>query len=154
MRLFVCQLVLSLLFVLVVGRPAAGATPGGFPWPHPVADTAALPLDTARVLGLLFAHKRKVSRPQLLPLAVAAVVFNYALAYSKSETTLQKVSRGLNVAFVTYYTYRLGETIVQLRRYRTGREHTLLAALAHGQPLPRPVRQQLLTYLRPTPAKQ
>lgn len=153
MRLFLCQLVLPLLLMLAAARPAAGITPAGFLRTHPIADTTAPPLDTARVLSQFFAHQRKVNYPHLLPSAELAIIFNYSLAYSKSETTLQKMSRGLNVAFVGYYTYYFGKTLVQLRRYRVGREHTLLAALAHGQPLPRPVCRQLLTYLRPAPTK-
>lgn len=152
MRLFLYQLVFPLLLVLAGVGPAAGTTPPA-PRPHPVADTTAPSLDTARVLGQFFAHQRKVNRPLLLPSAVAAVAFHYVLAYSKSETTFQQVSRGFNMAWVTFFTYRLGKSIVQLRRYRVGREHILLAALAHGQPLPRPVRQQLLTYLRPVSTK-
>ena len=152
MRLLICQLLLPLLLMLAAARPAAGVTPANSPQPHPIADTTAPPLDTIRVLGQFFAHQRKVSRPLLFS-AFTALAFNYALAYSKSETTFQQVGRGILVAEVAFFTYRFGKAVVQLRRYRVEREHTLLATLAHGQPLPRPVRRRLLAYLRPVPAK-
>ncbi|GAA4038955.1 hypothetical protein GCM10022409_25770 [Hymenobacter glaciei] len=149
MRRFAYQLVLLLLLAV---RPAAGAAPRQLR-PFPVADTTGPPLDTARVLGQLFAYKRKFYQTMLAPSALGAVASNYSLAYSKSETTVQQVSLGLNVVLVGFFSYRVGKALVRLRRYRVGREHTLLALLANGHPLPRPVRQQLIHYLQPPPAK-
>ena len=146
---------LLLLAGLAVASPATGAVRALRPTrPYPVADTTAPPLDTARVLQQLFAHKRKVYRTQPLTAGVAALALNYSLAYSKAETTFQQADRGIIAAYLGFYTYRFGRAVVQLRRYRVGREQTLLAALAHGQPLPGLVRRQLLAYLRPVPAKQ
>ena len=146
---------LLLLAGLAVASPATGAVRALRPTrPYPVADTTAPPLDTARVLQQLFAHKRKVYHTQPLTAGVAALALNYSLAYSKAETTFQQAGRGIIAAYLGFYTYRFGRAVVQLRRYRVGREQTLLAALAHGQPLPGLVRRQLLAYLRPVPAKQ
>lgn len=145
---------LVVLTGLAAARPATGAGHALRPTcPYPTADTTAPPLDTARVLQQLFAHKRKVYRTQPLTAGVAALAFNYTLAYAKAETTFQQAGRGLIAAYLGFYAYRFGRAVVQLRRYRVGREQTLLAALAHGQPLPRLVRRQLLAYLRPIPAK-
>jgi hypothetical protein len=142
----------SLLLSLLLG-PATGATfeAAARPWPLLAADTTAPPLDTARVLAEFFAHRRKTNRTIVLPVASATVALNYALAYSKSETAFQQVRRGLNVAVIGCLAYRLGKALVQLRRYRAGRERALLAALARGEPIPPRVRTRLAAYLWPTP---
>ena len=155
MRLLLYPFMLLLLAGQAAAGPGTGAGRARRPThPYLAADTTAPPLDTTRVLQQLFAHKRKVYRTQPLSAGVAALALNYSLAYAKSETTFQQAGRGLIAAYIGFYTYRFGRAVVQLRRYRVGREQTLLAALAHGQPLPRPVRRQLLAYLRPVPAKQ
>ena len=154
MRLFLFHLVLSLLLSgLAAPHAAAGAPARTTQLPLLAADTTIAPLDTARALSQFFAHKRKVYHARPLTAGVAALALNYSLAFSKAETTFQQAGRGIIVAYLGYFTYRFGEAMIQLRRSRVGREQTLLAALAHGQPLPRPVRRQLLAYLRPAPAK-
>ena len=152
MRLFFSRFLLSLLLGMVARNASSKVAARNWHQLRIAADTAAPPLDTAHVLAEFFAHQRKVSRTTVLPDASFVVLVNYSLAYSKSETTFQQVGRGLSVASIGYFSYRLGKALVQLRRYRVAREHNLLAALARGEPLPPHVRTKLAAYLRPAPA--
>lgn len=152
MRLFFSRFLLSLLLGMVARNASSKVAARNWHQLRIAADTAAPLLDTAHVVAEFFAHQRKVSRTTVLPDASFVVLVNYSLAYSKSETTFQQVGRGLSVASIGYFSYRLGKALVQLRRYRAAREHTLLATLARGEPLPPHVRTKLAAYLRPAPA--
>jgi hypothetical protein len=119
------------------------------------ADTAA-PLaarpDTAAVVQRLFAAQRRGNQARLLATGAGVLLFNYFLAYSKRETTWERVSSGLMAALLGQAVYNLGEAVVRGRRYRPAREKVVLAALAHGQPLPRRIRKKLVAeYLKPQP---
>ena len=121
-----------------------------------VADTAApqpARPDTAVVLRRLFAAQRRGNQARLLAAGASVLLFNYFLAYSKQETTWQRISTGLLVGVLGQGVYNLGEAVVRGRRYRPAREKAVLAALAQGQPVPRRIRKKLVAeYLKPKPA--
>lgn len=121
-----------------------------------LVDTAALPAprpDTAATVRRLFAAQRRGNRTRLLAGGASVLLLNYFLAYSKQETTWQRVSTGIMAGVLGQGLYNFGEAVVRGRRYRPAREQAVLAALAQGQPLPRRIRKKLVAeYLKPKTA--
>jgi hypothetical protein len=143
------------ILLLSIGLLATGHRAASQPTSAP-ADTAAPAAarpDTAATVRRLFAAQRRGNQAQLLATGASVLLFNYFLAYSKQETTWQRVSTGLMAGFLGQGLYNLGEAVVRGRRYRPAREKVVLAALAQGQPLPRRIRKKLVAeYLKPKTA--
>ena len=134
-------LALLSLLVLAQGPVWAQATPAA------VADSLAniARTDTSIALQRLFLAQRRAGRTRLILGAVIMGSSSVLLAGAYPETTCQRVSSvGLGLAS-GYYAYQLIDGLVQLRRFRPRRENQVLENLENGQPLPRWVRQKLIS---------
>lgn len=134
-------LALLSLLVLAQGPLWAQATPAA------VADSLAniARTDTSIALQRLFLAQRRAGRTRLILGAVIMGSSSVLLAGARPETTCQRVSSvGLGLAS-GYYAYQLIDGLVQLRRFRPRRENQVLENLENGQPLPRWVRQKLIS---------
>lgn len=113
--------------------------------PPSVADSLAdvARTDTSLAVQRLFRAQRRASLTRVVLGGVVAGSGVVLLAGRQPETTYQRVaSVGLGLA-AGYYAYQLLDGLVQLRRFRPGREKQVLENLENGQPLPRWARQKL-----------
>lgn len=113
--------------------------------PPAVADSLAdvARTDTSLAVQRLFRAQRRAGLARVVLGGVVVGSSSVLLAGSRPETTYQRVaSVGLGLA-AGYYAYQLIDGLVQLRRFRPGREKQVLENLDNGQPLPRWARQKL-----------
>ena len=127
------------LLLLAQGPARAQAVPPA------VADSLAevARTDTSLAVQRLFLAQRRAGRVRLILGALVVGGGSLSLATGHPETTYQRVS-GVGLGLATgYYAYQLIDGLVQLRRFRPGREKQVLENLENGQPLPRWVRRRL-----------
>ncbi len=106
-----------------------------------LADVART--DTSLAVQRLFRARRRAGLTRVVLGGVVVGSSSVLLAGRRPETTYQRVaSVGLGLA-AGYYAYQLIDGLVQLRRFRPGREKQVLENLENGQPLPRWARREL-----------
>ncbi len=113
--------------------------------PTAVADSLAdvARTDTSIAVQRLFRAQRRAGLTRVVLGGLVAGSSGVLLAGAQPETTYQRVaSAGLGLA-AGYYAYQLIDGLVQLRRFRSGREKQVLERLKNGQPLPHWARRKL-----------